>query len=139
MLLEVVGRYEAVITMGGSYISYRDTDDPASVMRVVDTRGVWEVIDRRRDRVVVRAFDSLREHTLPEAAKAGDVLSEWRPLAVEVDSLFGDGGEGLYLVGDDRVCVASYDLGIAIEESRGDGAAQGIDGFLFRPPFSRPG
>jgi hypothetical protein len=139
MLLEVIGRYEAVITTGGSYVSYRDTDDPESVMRVVDVGGVWEVIDRRRDRVVVRAFDSLREHTLPEAAKTGDVLSEWRPLAVEVDSLFGDGDEGLYLVGDDRVCIVSYDLHIALEVSRGDGAAPGIDGFLFRPPFSRPG
>lgn len=139
MLLRVSGRYEVVFTQDGSYLSYRESGDPAATTRVVKIADLDDVIHRRREVALVREFDGTDGETLAFAADNGNVLSTWRILGVEIDSLFGGEDTGLCLVGDERVCIASYDLEIALQVDRGRGAEPGIDGFLFKAPFTESG
>lgn len=142
MMLETIGRYEVFISQDGTYIVYRQSEDPASASRVVSICDINEVVARRRLTAPVRLYWGDKEcggKTVPEAAETGDVVSTWSIIGVEVDSLFAAGDEGLYLIGDEAVCIATYDLDVAMGVDRGEGAECGIDGFLLKPPFVEHG
>lgn len=142
MLLQVVGRYEIFIAPADSYVVYRQSGDRAAESRVVSISDIDAVVARKRATAPVRLYESGEPsgcNDIPDAAKTGEIVSEWSITGVELDSLFVAGEEGLYLVGDETVCIATYDLNVARDEDRGFDAECGIDGLLLKPPFVEHG
>lgn len=139
MLLQVVGRYEIFIAPTDSYVVYRQSGDRAAESRVVSVSDIDAVVARKRATAPVRLYKSGEMggcKNVIDAAKTGEIVSEWSITGVELDSLFGAGEEGLYLVGDETVCIATYDLNVARDKDRGFDAECGIDGLLLKPPFA---
>ena len=139
MLLQVVGRYEIFIAPTDSYVVYRQSGDRVAESRVVSVSDIDAVVARKRATAPVRLYKSGEMggcKDVTDAGKTGEIVSEWSITGVELDSLFGAGEEGLYLVGDETVCIATYDLNVARDKDRGSDAECGIDGLLLKPPFA---
>ncbi|MFA6695053.1 MAG: hypothetical protein WCR85_00350 [Sphaerochaeta sp.] len=134
MICAVVGRYGIDLDKAGGYVTYREPSDAQGCFRIISISGIEDVINRRRSTTPVYLYNPETDRSLKEAAATHTPVAKWAIKGVAPESLYGEVQEGMYLIGDDSVCIVSSDLEIALIGIPGDGMEQGIDGLLLETP-----
>lgn len=130
---EVVGRYGIVAEAGELYIVYPDEDGDDDAMLFVLLRDIDDVLYRAKGGAFVYPCTVDDEESFASIMVTRRPCSYWEIVAVVPDSLI-DLQDGLYFVGNDRVCVASHDIPIAVDCAGRDGVEAGLEGLLLKPP-----